>query len=174
MDVRLAVASKRDHRDFAPTAVPDDVLARILDAGRLAGSARNRQPWHFFVAQRPEVRVRLATAVYVPAMIVSAPVAIALAVDATGSAVAGFDAGRAAQNIMLAAWDEGVASCPNGIADPDAAHAVLGLSSRQVVVTILALGYPARPRDPARRSADEWSARARRAPLGEIVTEIPL
>ena len=172
MDVRLAVTSKRDHRNFDARAIPNDVLTRILDAGRLAGSARNRQPWRFFVAQQPQARVRLAPVVYVPAMIMAAPIAVAIAVEGAGSAMSGFDAGRAAQNIMLAAWDEGVASCPNGIADPDAAHAALGLSASQILVTILALGYPARPRDPGRRSADAWSTRARRVPLSEIVTEI--
>ena len=72
MDVRLAVTSKRDHRNFDARAIPNDVLTRILDAGRLAGSARNRQPWRFFVAQQPQARVRLAPVVYVPAMIMAA------------------------------------------------------------------------------------------------------
>ncbi len=172
MDVRLAVTSRRDHRDFDAAAIPDDVLGRILDAGRLAGSARNRQPWRFFVARRVEARARLAPLVYSPAMIMAAPAAVAVAVDGTGSRMSGFDAGRAAQNIMLAAWDEGIASCPNGIADPDAAHAALALSPGQLLVTVLALGYPARPRDAGRRTADDWSARAHRLPLSELVTEL--
>jgi nitroreductase len=44
MDTFLAIASKRDTRRYSDRPVPDDVQRRILDAGRLAGSAKNRQP----------------------------------------------------------------------------------------------------------------------------------
>lgn len=171
MDVRLAVTSKRDHRDFDLKEISQDVLDRILDAGRLAGSARNRQPWRFVVA-RGDARTVLAPTVYVPPMILAAPVAVAIAVDGRGSAMSGFDAGRAAQNMMLAAWSEGVASCPNGIADVEQAQRVLGLTDEQVLVAILAFGYPSRPRDPARRTPDEWSARANRRALSSVVAEL--
>jgi hypothetical protein len=69
--------------------------------------------------------------------------------------------------MMLAAWNDGVASCPNGIADADAAAALLGGEA----AIVLSLGYPARPRN-AERSAGEWSARANRRALGELVTRI--
>lgn len=44
MDTLLAIASKRDTRSYANRPVPEEVERRILDAGRLSGSARNRQP----------------------------------------------------------------------------------------------------------------------------------
>ena len=75
------------------------------------------------------------------------------------------DVGRCAQNMMLAAWNEGVVSCPNGIKDPDAAAQICGGE----VKTILSFGYPANPRDPESRTADEWSAKANRKPLDELV-----
>ena len=75
------------------------------------------------------------------------------------------DVGRAMQNMMLVAWNEGVASCPNGIRDPDAAARICGGE----VKMILSFGYPAKPRAVEARSADEWSERAKRAPLDEIV-----
>jgi len=84
------------------------------------------------------------------------------------SARGGFDSGRCSQNMMLAAWGEGVASCPNGVRDPDAAAAICGGEVR----AILSFGYPARPRDVAGRSAEEWSARANRKPLDELVREV--
>ena len=62
MDVRLAVASKRDARDFSGAAVPEGTAERILDAGRLAGSARNRQPCRFVI---PDTR-RLLTVLFDP------------------------------------------------------------------------------------------------------------
>ena len=77
----------------------------------------------------------------------------------------GFDTGRAAQNMMLAAWDEGVVSCPNGIAKAEEAEQLLGAAP----AVILSFGYPAKPRDPSARSAEEWSQRAKRKPLDEVV-----
>ncbi len=70
--------------------------------------------------------------------------------------------------MMLGAWGEGVASCPNGIRDADAAAEICGGEVR----AILSFGYPVRPRDPASRSAEEWSARANRKPLDELVREV--
>jgi hypothetical protein len=69
---------------------------------------------------------------------------------------------------MLAAWNDGVASCPNGIRDAEAAAALCGGEVR----AILSFGRPARPRDVAGRSAKEWSARANRKPLDELVREL--
>jgi nitroreductase len=70
--------------------------------------------------------------------------------------------------MMLAAWDQGVVSCPNGIRDGDAAAAILGGEARM----ILSFGYPARPHAPDSRSAEDWSARANRKPLDELVRRV--
>lgn len=172
MDVRLAIASKRDHRDFDPRPLPPDVLDEILDAGRLTGSARNRQPWRFFVAEEPADRAELARCVYVPRTVSGAAAAVAVAIRLGGSALGGFDGGRAAQNMMLAAWSRGVASCPNGIADPGAARAVLGVDDDETPIIIVSFGFPARPRDPGRRTADEWSAQAARLALDRFVVRL--
>jgi nitroreductase len=77
----------------------------------------------------------------------------------------GFDVGRAAQNMMLAAWNDGVVSCPNGIKDAEAAERLLGGEP----AIVLSFGYPARPRNPEARPAEEWSRRANRKPSDEIV-----
>lgn len=159
MDAFLAIASKRDERRYADTPVPDDVVTRILDAGRLAGSSANRQQRRFVVVQDEDARRRLAASVYEPTNVQGATLVIALV------GKSGFDVGRAAQNMMLAAWNEGVVSCPNGISDPDAATAVLG----EAPAYVLSFGYPARPRDPESRPPGEWSARAKRKPLDEVV-----
>jgi nitroreductase len=82
------------------------------------------------------------------------------------------DVGRCMQNMMLAAWNDGVASCPVGIADAERACAALGLGEDEPVATVLSFGYPARVRDAESRSADAWSARADRKPLDELVERI--
>ena len=158
MDTYLAIASKRDERAYAETPVPDDVRDRILDAGRLSGSSRNRQLWRFVVVS-PATRPRLADAVYAPENVATAALVVALVGEARP-----FDVGRCCQNMMLAAWNDGVASCPNGIRDAEAAAEICGGE----VKAILSFGYPARPRDVERRSAEEWSARANRKPLDEL------
>jgi nitroreductase len=159
MDAWLAIASKRDVRAYAETPVPGEVETRILDAGRLSGSARNRQQWEFVVVETKQAE--LAEAVYAPENVRGAQLVVAI-VGAAG----GMDVGRCAQNMMLAAWNDGVASCPNGIKDPDTAARICGGE----VKAILSFGYPAKPR--AARTAEEWSASADRKPLDELVRRV--
>lgn len=171
MDTYLAIASRRDQRRYRPEPLSDDVVGRILDAGRLAGSASNRQPWTFVV---PEGRSRVeavAKTVYVPDNVLGAGLVVAVVV--TGKGPVSFDAGRAAQSMLLAAWNEGVASCPNGIAERDALHAALELGEEETPVIVLTFGLPDRLRDPESRTAEDWSARANRRPLGDVVRRLP-
>lgn len=166
MDTFLAIVSKRDTRRYAERPVSDETVQRILDAGRLAGSARNRQPWRFFLVESPDRRRQLAEAVYAPDNVRGAQLVVAL----VGSS--GLDGGRCIQNMMLAAWNDGVASCPNGIADADKARDVLGLAEDEQVATVLSFGYPARGRAPESRTVEEWSARADRRPLDDLVERL--
>lgn len=161
MDAWLAIASKRDVREYAETPVPENVVTRILDAGRLAGSSRNTQLWEFVVVE--SAQADLADAVYAPGNVLGATLVVAIVGEAGG-----MDVGRCAQNMMLAAWNEGVVSCPNGISDPETAARICGGE----VKAILSLGYPAKPRDPESRSAEEWSAKAKRRPLDELVRRV--
>jgi nitroreductase len=169
MDTLLAIASRREVREYDGQPLPDDVLGRILDAGRLAGSARNRQPWRFVLVESTEARERLVGLVYMPDNIRGAARIVAIAVRGGSS---GFDAGRAAQNMLLAAWNEGVGSCPNGLVDPGQVAELLELAEGEEPAIVLSLGWPARPRDPERRSAAEWSARAERKSLDELVSRV--
>ena len=165
MDTYLAIASKRDERRYADRAVATDAVERILDAGRLAGSAANRQPWRFLVVERRELVEAFAECVYAPSNVRGAR----LVVGVVGQ---GFDVGRAAQNMMLAAWNEGVVSCPNGVRDQERARELLELAQDERLGIVLTFGYPARPRDPSMHSAAEWSAHAKRRPLAELVERL--
>jgi nitroreductase len=162
VDTFLAIASKRDVRAYADTPVPGEVERRILDCGRLTGSSRNAQLWDFVVVSGA-AQQRLADAVYAPENVRGAALVVAILGDARP-----FDVGRCVQNMMLGAWNEGVVSCPNGVREPELAAAVCGGD----VKAILSFGYPARPRDPERRSPDEWSARANRKPLDELTRRV--
>jgi len=170
MELWLAIASRREVRDYSETPIPADVERRILDAGRLAGSAQNVQPWRFVIVESAETRRRLADLVYVPGNIRGAQLVVAVVVSGKGPV--SLDAGRCAQNMLLTAWDQGVGSSPNGMPDRDAVSALLGLREDEHAAIVLTFGYPAKPRDPSTRPAAEWSARANRKPLDELVERV--
>jgi len=161
MDSLLAIASKRDERRYDGRPVAREIEGRILDAGRVSGNSQNKQKWEFVVVEAEQER--LADAVYAPGNVRGAGLVIAI-VGETGS----FDVGRCAQNMMLAAWDQGVISCPNGVRDGDLAAEICGSE----VKMILSFGYPQTPRNVERRSAEEWSARANRKPLDQLVRRV--
>jgi len=168
MDTYLAVASKRDWRSYADRPIPDDVVRRILDAGRVSGSGSNKQPWRFLVVESEEWKQPLAPTVYVPATVATAAFAVAIVTEGGGRA---YDVGRATQNMMLAAWNEGVVSCPNGMPDPADAADALGLEGDLLPVIVLSFAYPRRDLAPGSKSAVEWSAEANRMPLDELVVK---
>ena len=170
MDTFLTIASRRETRHYADRPLPGEVVEHILDAGRLAGSAQNRQPWTFLIVESADRRAALADAVYAPDNVRGAQLVIAIVV--TGKGPISFDAGRAAQNMLLAAWNEGVGGSPNGIADDTRARDTLGLADDDNVAIVLSFGYPSRPRDPESGAASEWSRRAKRKPLDEVVRRI--
>ncbi|HSJ73195.1 MAG TPA: nitroreductase family protein [Miltoncostaeaceae bacterium] len=170
MDALLALASKRDVRAYTGEPVPAEAEARILDAGRLSGSARNRQPCRFVVAEG-QARAAVAAAVYGPRNVLGAALVVTITVTPGGGLV-DFDAGRAAQSMMLAGWAQGIASCPNGIADPEAVRRALGIVDPERPIIVLGFGYPAGGRDPSRRTAEAWSRRAPRLPLERLVRRV--
>jgi len=169
MDAFLAIASRREVRDYDGHELPEDVARRILDAGRISGSSSNKQQWRFVVVSG-DAQARLTHAVFEPGNLRGAVLVVAIVVSGKGPL--SFDAGRCAQNMLLAAWNEGVGSCPNGLADRDAANAIVGVAEEESIAIVLGFGYPARPRDPESRTAEEWSARARRKPLDELVSRV--
>ena len=169
MDVGLAVASKRDWRSYSDQPVAEDVQRRILDAGRLAGSAVNKQPWRFVIVESEDAKQRVSQVVYAEGNIQTCAFAVAIVTEGGGSAI---DVGRAMQNMFLVAWNEGVVSCPNGIKDAEAAAGVLGLEEGWVPVNIPSFGYPKRDLAPESKSAEEWSAEANRLPLDELIRRI--
>jgi nitroreductase len=169
LDTYLAVASKRDWRSYADRPVPEDVQRRIVDAGRLSGSSQNKQPWTFIVVESGEAKERVAETVYAGDNVRTCAFAVAIV---TEGGKYPFDCGRAMQNMMLVAWNEGVVSCPNGMPDPAAAAAALGLDEGRLPVNIPTFAYPKRPLDAQSKSAEEWSAEANRRRLDELVRRI--
>jgi nitroreductase len=168
MDAYLAVVSKREVREYLARPLEPEVERRILEAGRVAGSAKNRQPWTFLVIRDDAAVEGVAESVFEPLNIRGAAFLVAIVMDG-GAAI---DAGRAAQNMMIAAWALGVGSCPNGISDGVGLNRALRLDDEDKVSVVLSFGYPAKRIDPRGRSPEEWVERARRKPFDEVVREV--
>ncbi len=142
------IRGKRDSRAYDSRPIPAATLRRILQAGRMAGSAKHAQPCRFVVLRDEQHTRELASRGDFTAQLPSAAVVVAIVtlpdagqwdpVRATS-----FDAGRAAQNMMLAAWAEGITSCPVTMHRHDDAARVLALPPDHRVTWVLAFGYPA-------------------------------
>ena len=140
MDAYTSIRTKRDSRAYAGRAIGEEELQRILQAGRMAGSSKNTQPWRFVVLRDAERKRELASCGQFAQHVPAAPLAIAIVLAPGGGA---FDACRAAQNMMLAAWAEGITSCPVAMHDRECAARVLGLPDDHVVAMVISFGYPA-------------------------------
>lgn len=142
MDAYQSIVSKRDTRAYLDRPIEEEKLEKVLQAGRMAGSSKNTQPTRLVLLRDRKRREEVAACAKYAEHLPSAAVGIAICLPSTGS---DFDAGRAAQNMMLAAWSMGIASCPCSMHDQPCVKEVLGLPEDYRVVVVLALGYP----DPA-------------------------
>ena len=140
MDAYQAIIGKRDRRDYDSRPIPEDVLQRILQAGRMAGSSSNSQPFRFIVMREQASKERLAPAGPGTAPLVRAPLAIVVVLERGRR---DFDVGRTAQNMMVAAWAEGIHSCPIGLRGEAVASAALGLPDTHYAAIGISVGYPA-------------------------------
>jgi nitroreductase len=129
-------------RSYNDTPVPDDVVRRIVEAGRLTGSGMNRQPWHFIVIRERETLRRLGALASSGSYVAQAPLAIVVATDRSRFAVS--DASRAIQSMLLAGWADGVGSNWVGFGGLESARGLLDIPASLDVLAILPFGYPAR------------------------------
>ncbi|MBO2446781.1 nitroreductase family protein [Actinomadura barringtoniae] len=145
--VLKALGALRATRWFTGEPVADEALHAILEAARWTGSARNRQPWRFVVVRDRALLTGLSRLGAYAGHLAQAPLAVLLAVNAQDSRDdAEFDAGRAAQTIMLAAHAFGLGSCPASFFPADnverAGHLV-GVGAPWRIRTGLSVGHPA-------------------------------
>jgi nitroreductase len=158
MDAYTCIRTKRDSRQYTDQDISDDVLGRILQAGRMAGSSKNTQPWAFVVLRDPARKAELAGCGNFAEHVPAAPLVVAIVLTPGGGP---FDAGRAAQNMMLAAWAEGVTSCPVAMHDQECAAGVLGLPEEHRAAIVISFGYPV--------SQESLHRGATRTPLTDLV-----
>jgi nitroreductase len=146
-----AISSMRVVRRFEDRPLEPAHLDRILRAGRHAGSSKNLQRWTFIVCRDRAHLRELAELGPWAGHLAGAALAIALitpdpnGTDAPHSIM--FDLGRAAQNMMLIAWELGIGSVPATIYQHDRARRLLGYPADQHCEYVLSFGYPADPTD---------------------------
>jgi nitroreductase len=142
-----AIDSVRVVRTFADRPIEPAALERILNAGRRAGSSKNLQRWAFVVCGDREHLRELSTVGPYAGHLAGATVAIALVTPdphAEGAPLSiEFDIGRAAQNMVLAAWELGIGSVPATVYDQARAAELLGLPDGMHCEYVLSFGYPA-------------------------------
>jgi nitroreductase len=164
METWDAITARRNVREFADRPIPDVDLDRVLEAGRIAPSSQNHQPWDFVVVTDPAMLGELSTVWRGGAHIAHAAGAIALIIPDEQEPRARernrFDIGQATMQMMIAAADRGIGTGHSAVGDQDRAKSVLGVPQDKLVAFVMDLGYPAdRPLRPGtrlkRRSFDD-------------------
>jgi nitroreductase len=152
------ILSRRSIRRYKKDSVPSDVRNKILEAGRQAPSADNRQPWHFVVCDEKEVLKKLSGGQWNGFIKDSsfAVVGVSLPFDDTSREWGVIDTTIALQNMVLAAEVQGIGSCWIGDFVEDGVKGLLGIPSQAKVVAIIPFGLPdERPGPKSKRLMNE-------------------
>ena len=160
MDVLEAMRTVLAVRAYRPDLVPADVVAEIVEAGRLTGSSMNRQPWHFVVVDDRATLAQLAALAKTGPYIAEAPLAVVVAVE-KGSPYGVSDGSRAVQSMVLAAWAHGVGSNWVGFLGMEGIRPLLGIPDAYDILAVLPFGYPVQPGGRGKK---------KRKPLGEVAS----
>jgi nitroreductase len=159
MDTYRAIVDKRDQRRFTDRPLPEDTLRRILQAARMTGSSKNVEP-NRLVIVRERARLEALAATSSFARWIGRAAAVVVIAQTQEHQ---FDAGRCAQNMMLAAWSDGVGSCPAHLPESEVSR-LLDIPQGIVVNRVIAFGYV----DPA-HAGPPASVGRRRLPLAELI-----
>ncbi len=160
MDAYEAVITKRDVRHYTAEPIGDDLLNRILQAGRMAGSAKNEESNRLIVVRDQAVQDALAASGDYASWIGTSAVVVGIAAPA--ESVRMFDVGRMAQNMMIVAHSEGVATCPVTLGHQAEARAAVGLPDDWEMLMVITFGWPI-------ADAPDSPLKRRRVPLDDLV-----
>ncbi|MCZ2095840.1 MAG: nitroreductase [Anaerolineae bacterium] len=154
MEVFQAIRTNRSVRQFTDRPVRREDIEQILHAGRLSGSAKNAQPWQFIVVTARDSLRDLSACGPWCGHLAGAAFGVVMTVDdlrEPPTLTKPFDLGRAAQNMILAAWELGIASCMATIYEPERVRETLGIPAERAVPWAISFGYPAPEADPRNR-----------------------
>ncbi len=166
METWDALRARRNVRSYTDQPIAPADLERILEAGRRAPSARNRQPWDFVVVTGRDQLTELSQVWQGAGHVARSAATIALVapVPADDRQRPGtyYDLGQVTIYLMIAATDLGIGSAHASVGDQDLARRLLGFPEDRFLAYLIALGYPAdRPLAPIMRPD--------RRPLADVV-----
>lgn len=154
------ILSRQSDRSYNDKPVENEKIERIIEAGRMAPSACNAQPWKFIIVTGPELRSRVSEAASarllgMNSFVSQAPVLLVVVREKAnmssriGTTIKNkdyslIDIGIASENICLQAHAEGIGSCMIGWFDEKQVKKILGIPSGKRVELIITLGYPAK------------------------------
>ncbi len=150
MEFYDVLKARRSIRGFKPDPIPETVLARVLEAVRIAPSACNLQPWKFLLVQSPAQQELVGSCYPRGTWLRQAPlIIVALGnrnqawkrLDGTSAHV--IDVSIAMEHLVLAATAEGLGTCWICAFDQALLHQKLGLAPEWDVVAMTPVGYPA-------------------------------
>ena len=155
METIETIMTRRSIRRFKSETIPDEHLRTILEAGRQAPSAANRQPWHFVVVSTPELKQRLAQACNGQMWMVDAAcILVACGLPQVSAKWYQVDVAIAMENIVLAAHSLGYGTCWIGAFEPQDVRRICGIPDDVTVVACSPLGVP--DSNPPARVRKEW------------------
>ena len=168
MDFREVVKNRYSCKKYGSRQIEAEKLAAVLEAGRLAPTAKNLQEQHVYVVRSPEGLAKIDAAT--PCRY-GAPIVLVVAFDKNnvftypgGKRDSGAeDAAIVATHMILAAADEGLDSCWINFFDPEKLAVSLGLPENEEVLMVMDLGYAAEGAGPLPNHSS-------RKPLSETVT----
>ena len=148
MDVFEAIKSRRSIRSYLDKPVEEEKLLRVLEAGRLAPSAKNLQEWKFLIVKDKELKKKLVVAANNQHFLTEAPVIIVGCatlvnyVMSCGQYAYPIDLAIAMDHITLQAVEEGLGTCWIGSFKEDEVRKILNIPDNIRIVELLPLGYP--------------------------------
>jgi len=151
MNVMDAIKKRKSVRKYLDKPVKDKKLNTVLEAGRLAPSASNRQEWRFVIVRDPETRKKLAEAANRQTFVGKAPVVIVACAETDGHVMMcgqpnyAIDVAIALDHMTLAAVESGLGTCWIGAFDERRVKKILGIPEEIRVVELMPIGYPSDP-----------------------------
>lgn len=157
MSIIDVISTRRSVRKYEKKEIPQEVLNQILEAGRQAPSAVNKQPIRFVVATDSELNKNFSSALF-NRFIKDSPLVIVGCADVKSMLTgkwAVIDATIAFQNMVVAAWSLGVGSCWIGAFDEEKVKQLLNVPKQWKVVALVTFGYPAEQPKPKKKKQIE-------------------
>jgi len=161
MDVAQAIRSRYSCRNYADKPLEEKKLRAVLEAARLAPSAKNLQDWRFVVVTDKQTKKKVAAAANSQTFLEGAgAIVVACSVSdhvmRCGQAVGPIDVAIALEHMCLQATELGLATCWIGSFYADKVKQIVGIPDDVTIIELLAIGYPAdAPREPRREAIEQ-------------------